>query len=117
MRLLKSASLLLFFVILFLGGGILIWYRNSLRPVTEKEVFHRVIIPKGASAQKVANILAKEDLVRSPLAFRIYVKLNSFEKLMPASTVISLFSLSNSMILSNFVKSMLRLFFLKLAAV
>ncbi len=53
-----------------------LWYQNALQPVSNTETFHSVIIPKGSSATKVADLLKQEKLIKNPLAFRFYTKLH-----------------------------------------
>lgn len=59
--------------ILFLIGGYLWWARNS-RAVSFNETGVRFVIPKGWSATQIGNSLYDKDLIKSPLAFKVYVQ-------------------------------------------
>src|SRR4030043_1547542 len=50
------------------------WYQNT-KPTTKENDFARVLITKGLDAQGVGELLYKNKLIRSPLAFKIYVQL------------------------------------------
>jgi UPF0755 protein len=63
------------------------WYTTALRPVdllsTERTL---ITIPKGSSVRGIANLLKEKDMVRSAMAFSIYVKLVGAESELQAGT-------------------------------
>jgi UPF0755 protein len=71
------SSLLLFLLLVLLAAGVVGAYRwgvdgsGPTRPVT-------VDVPRGATASYVANLLEREGIVRSALAFRIAARLRGF---------------------------------------
>lgn len=71
------------------------WYQEQLRPVdtaqTKKE---RFIVPEGASAKQVGDLLQQKGFIRSELAFTIYHKLHSEA---PLKAGVYLISKSSSM--------------------
>jgi len=55
----------------------LIWYFSSISPVNKKnEQEIEVTIPLGSASSDIAGILKENDIIKSKLAFKIYVKLN-----------------------------------------
>ena len=71
--------LLVLGLILVLLGGVYYVYQGQLKPVQSEEEFYSVIIPKGASAQRVGELLEEDGLIRNSSAFRVYVKLKGKE--------------------------------------
>lgn len=69
----KPLFLLVIFIILIILGGWLYWrYLNS--PVDKNSGVKAFVIVKGESTTSVAERLESEGLIRSPLAFKIYLK-------------------------------------------
>ncbi len=67
--------LLLFLAIpLVLGFGVFWFYKNT-QSVSSDKSFKDFLITKGASASQVGNNLYKQGLLKSPLAFKIYIQL------------------------------------------
>ena len=55
----------------------LIWYFSSISPVNKKsEQEIQVTIPLGSSSSQIADVLKENNLIKSKLAFKIYVKIN-----------------------------------------
>ena len=55
----------------------LIWYSSSISPVSRKnQETIKVNIPLGSSSSDIANILKENNVIKSKLAFKIYVKIN-----------------------------------------
>ncbi|HVW67266.1 MAG TPA: hypothetical protein VHA78_06105, partial [Candidatus Peribacteraceae bacterium] len=50
------------------------WYVRALSPVDQSTVSTAVTIKKGTGTSQIADQLYKEQLIRSPLAFKIYMK-------------------------------------------
>lgn len=67
------------------------WYKFSLSPIGQG-VQKGVAIPEGATVAQIGQILQKEGLIRSPLAFKIYVVKSGLSKKLQAGY----FSLSPS---------------------
>jgi len=61
-----------FSLLVSLFFGIFIY--SQFRPVSSRESWIEIEIPRGSSVATIANKLHKENLLRSPLAFRLYVK-------------------------------------------
>lgn len=64
-------SLLSFIVLAVGGAGLYVW--NGLRPTAAGEV-REVVIPKGSSAFKVAEVLEKEGIIRDAFLFKYYLR-------------------------------------------
>lgn len=73
-------------------GGFWMVYRHNLKPVSGVDSSESVIIPKGASAVKTAEILKDHDLIRSVWAFKFFLRLNRRDNQLHAGK----FSLSKS---------------------
>ena len=55
----------------------LIWYTSSISAKSKKNDNEiQIIIPLGSTSDKIANILKENDIIKSEIAFKIYVKLN-----------------------------------------
>ena len=55
----------------------LIWYFSSISPVNKKSNQEiEVTIPLGSSSNNIANVLKENNIIKSKLAFKIYVKIN-----------------------------------------
>ncbi len=52
------------------------WWQANSQPVSTSLDTKRFIVVRGASAEKVANELYEQGLIRSPLAFKFYLQLN-----------------------------------------
>ncbi len=61
------------FVIIILVGGSFWFYKNSI-PVTSTKKFEYFVINKGASASQVGVALQKAGLIKSALAFKLYMQ-------------------------------------------
>ena len=69
----KKLLLLPFLLILIVAIGGFWFYKNSL-PVTQLEKFDYFIIAKGSSAGLIGNKLESAGLIKSALAFKIYLQ-------------------------------------------
>ena len=54
----------------------LIWYFASISKVSKKDDEIEVTIPLGSGTNKIAEILKENKLIKSKMAFKLYVKLN-----------------------------------------
>lgn len=68
-------KLLLLPLLLLLGiGSVVIWLYFNIQPVSSNKEFKNFLIPKGSSASAVGNKLQNAGLIKSGLAFRIYLQ-------------------------------------------
>ncbi|MDD2203122.1 MAG: endolytic transglycosylase MltG [Bacilli bacterium] len=75
----KNLKIIIGIVFLFISLVILLfsYYIFQLTPTSSKEDMVQIEIPKGASGSKVANILKENNLIRSELIFRVYIKIHN----------------------------------------
>lgn len=66
-------STLVIFVVISLSGFFYWWNTNSQPPSLSSETV-RFVIPKGLSAMQTANKLYQSGIIKSPIAFKIYVQ-------------------------------------------
>lgn len=66
--------LIFLLVLIFLGVGVFYWWGENSKPVSEAGEKARFVIPKGYSASQIGSKLFKSGLIRSPLAFKVYVQ-------------------------------------------
>lgn len=59
----------------------IIWYNSSLNPVTKESVVVNVTIEIGSGSDTIATTLKQADVIKSKLAFKLYVKLNNINGL------------------------------------
>ena len=79
MKILRTAFIMVFSLFLGFFYSIWSWYsENSLPVMSEKPT--EAIIESGASTAKIAGILKKNNIIRSALLFRIYVKFLAIEQ-------------------------------------
>jgi UPF0755 protein len=50
------------------------WWKVNTQPVSNDTTLQRFVIPKGRSAAEIGTKLAKEEFIKNPLAFKIYVQ-------------------------------------------
>lgn len=91
---LPSRLFVFFLVLLSLTGGFFLWWSQSTLPIdpTDSTVI-TYQIQKGSSVRQIAADLMKKNLIRSPTAFFILVKLSGLERSLQAGD----FRLSKSM--------------------
>ena len=63
--------------IVLICAGICIWYKISIGKVSNNNEPISVLIPMGSGTNNIADILKENGLIKSKLAFKIYVKLNN----------------------------------------
>jgi UPF0755 protein len=78
----KKSKILLgaFFILAVFFFGGLVWWKKNISPVSESDEEISFIITKGLSAMQVANRLYEKGLIKSPLAFKIYVQVSDKSK-------------------------------------
>lgn len=69
-------------------GGSLLWYTEQLKPVAANKtnVKDRVVIESGLTPRGIASKLKEQGLIRDPLAFLVFAKLNQVENKLQAGT-------------------------------
>lgn len=79
-------NLILFipFILFLVVVGILFWFKSSSAPVGTDNSPKDFLIVRGTSASQVGNKLYKEGLIKSPLAFKIYIQATGKAKRIPA---------------------------------
>lgn len=86
-------------IIIFIAKG---WWDNQLRSVSEDKSTKVIVIPKGAGVSDIAEKLKGENLIRSQLAFKIYIRQNNLAEKLQAGS----YKLSPSMSVSELVKTL-----------
>ena len=79
-RLIMAAAILI--ILLVLGaGGLIAGYYSMIAPVGGPETeLIPVEVPSGASTAVIGEILAEAGVIRNPLIFRLYARLNGLEQ-------------------------------------
>lgn len=97
--------LLIFFfiliVIFFLAKG---WWNRQLSSVSTDKATKVFVIPRGAKVSEIAKDLREENLIRSELAFKIYVRQNNLTNKLQAGS----YKLSPSMSTPDILKTLER---------
>jgi UPF0755 protein len=62
--------------LIFLAAGSIFWFFQNTKPVSNDKTFSNFLIAKGSSAGQIGNKLQKTGLIRSSLAFKVYVRLS-----------------------------------------
>lgn len=77
MRNISKVLIVLIIIAIIMGTACIIWYYTSISSVDKKNNSEvEVTIPLGSGPLDIANILKENKLIKSKLAFKIYVKLN-----------------------------------------
>lgn len=92
-----------FFFVAFLLAGIF-WFRGQAKAPSSDTSFADFLIVKDSSASQIGSKLEKEGLIRSSLAFRLYVQLTGLSKKIPAGE----YSLSPSYSLFQLVDELVK---------
>jgi UPF0755 protein len=71
---------LFIFIAVVSVAGLFVWWKNMVQPVSNDTQTVDFLIPKGSSASAVAQNLAGKGLVKSSLAFRVYVQVKGLSK-------------------------------------
>ncbi|MBU1000180.1 endolytic transglycosylase MltG [Patescibacteria group bacterium] len=97
----KKVTVFLIFaiVILLLAKG---WWDNQFVPVSSDTSTKVFVIAKGSGVSEVAKKLKEENLIKSELVFKIYVKQNNFINKLQAGS----YKLSASMSMQELVKNL-----------
>lgn len=98
MKKLLGLVIIILLLLLSLGG----WWKLQLSPVSSGKQEKSIIIPKGQSVSQAAEQLKKENLIRSSLAFKIYVRQQNLAEKIQAGR----FKLSSSMSTPEIVEAL-----------
>lgn len=91
----KLLALIVFVVIPGLG---LLWFKGAIGPVDAESPFKMTIqIPEGASTSQIADILVREEAIKSAFAMKIYAKMHGAQSALQAGN----FVVSQTMSLSE----------------
>jgi UPF0755 protein len=69
----------LYLILMFFGFVVFagFWFYQNIKPVSATESFKDFLIVKGSGAIQIGNKLEKEGLIKSALAFKVYVQVTS----------------------------------------
>jgi UPF0755 protein len=84
------------------AGGFLWWTQSISAPGNSSEV-KNFVITKGSPATKIANDLKTQGLIKNPLAFRIYVRMNNLSSKLPTGA----FEIPSNLTLAQVVNKIL----------
>ncbi len=62
--------------LVFLAAGSIFWFYQNTKPVSGDKTFSDFLIVKGSSASQIGNKMADAGLIRSPMAFKLYIRLS-----------------------------------------
>lgn len=63
----------------------IIWYNSSLNAVTNKSIPVTINIEIGSGSSIIGSVLKQNDVIKSELAFKLYIKLNNIDDLQAGS--------------------------------
>lgn len=75
----KSLVVIVLLIVVVLG--ITLWWRNGLQAVDSKDTTEKsFVIPKGSAVRAIGNDLKEAGLIRDPVVFFIYIKMNNLDR-------------------------------------
>ena len=81
----KLTILIILAVVLFLA--VFLWWNNGLSSVNSKDTTQKFfVIPKGMAIRTVGNELKKQGLIKDPVVFFLYIKLNNLDHAIQAGS-------------------------------
>ncbi len=97
-------KVLIFLVVIVLGvlSVAFFWWNNQFGAVSNDSSTKVVVIPKGEAISLIGNRLKEEGVIKSPLAFKVYIKQNNLAGRIQAGS----FKLSPSMTLTEVVDTL-----------
>jgi len=95
----KKILVLITILIVFLAKG---WWDSQLAPVSSDTSTKVFVIAKGAGVSDIAKKLKEENLIKSELIFKIYIKQNNLTNKLQAGS----YKLSSSMSIQELVKNL-----------
>lgn len=79
--------LIVIIIIVICFFGISLWWSNGLSAIDPKDTSPKMfVIPKGEAIRNIGNKLKSEGLIRDPVAFFIYIKINNLDHAVQAGT-------------------------------
>ena len=72
-----TVILVIIVLLVIVALSAIIWYNTSISPVGTDEIIHVIEIQMGSNSTTIAEQLKKEGLIKSNLAFKMYVKFNN----------------------------------------
>jgi UPF0755 protein len=84
--------------------SVLFWWKSSISSVSSDETSTRFVIQKGWGASQIANKLEEQNLIKSSLAFKVYVQLTSNSSKIKAGE----YDLSKNLSLESLVAKLLK---------
>jgi UPF0755 protein len=99
----KKILLISLILVILISGGLFWWLKNVEAPTEEKNYLD-LVISKGSSATQIANKLKEIGLIKSPLAFRIYVQITNQAGKIPSGE----YRLSSNLSLFNLVSQLIK---------
>lgn len=106
-RVKKKSFFSIFIIYLFLAFilGILLWWKRELQPVDKSNKGTVVlVIDKGEGVSEIASGLKRENLIKSPLSFKVWVVVSGIAKKIKAGS----FHLSPSMTIPEIVSILIK---------
>lgn len=102
----KVRKTLVFIIVIILGvAGILIWWEAGRRPPDTNDKSEKTfVIEAGEDIRLIANSLKKENLIRDPVIFFIYVKAKGLDKKIQAGDHLLSSSMGVEAIVDNLLK-------------
>jgi len=89
-------------IVIVLVSSFIYWFKKEMGPVAYTSEKVSFIVPEGKSASQVGELLFKENLIKNPLVFKLYVRLVNKTKNINSGE----FELSRSMSVSEIVNAL-----------
>lgn len=97
----KPLVVVILLIVIFIG--VLLWWNNGLRAVDQKDETQKsFVIPKGTAVREIGNDLKEAGLIRDPVVFFIYIKMNNLDRAIQAGS----YKLSPSMDLTKIMDTL-----------
>lgn len=93
--------LLICILLLILIFTPIIWYNSSLNPVSTEDVPVNITIEIGSGSDLIATILEENNIIKSKLAFKLYIKLNKVDGLQAGN-----YTLNKNMTVGQIIESL-----------
>jgi len=102
MKFLKLFITVILFFVLFVSGFVF-WWTNATEAPGVEPIEKRFVVVKGSSAEEIAEDLYDQGLIKSKLAFKVYVQFKGLSKSIPPGE----FNLKNNLSLFRLVNELL----------
>lgn len=73
--------IIIFMLLITLIATPIVWYNSSLKAVSKENIPINISIKIGSGSDVISSVLSENDVIRSKLAFKLYIKLNNVEGL------------------------------------